>query len=151
MNANANKITRIGIANALYSQLHDTPNMRVATICEGVSQKALLNAVGSIVDYLDYNPDASYNDDDWYDFRAEHADREAAVYYGAMDKWFAENPNASEFVDQFVSEFGTYDLPDYGSGIIYHLICGGMYMEASCAWDHAWAALEDRFTEASDD
>lgn len=143
------EITRIEIANRLYSQLSDNKNMPVHLATDGVSREALMSAVEAIVEFLEYEPDATENDIDRP--RAEHAERRSNLWVGAMDKWFMENPSSSYFVDQYAAEFGTDHLSEAGSGLIYCLISGGMWMEAFYAWDWAWTLIADNYAEACDE
>lgn len=98
----------------------------------------------------DWLHDAVVNDpdDDLFDARLDFCEHMGWNNGSDVLNWFATNPYASEYVDEYASEFLSefHDLD--GTGIIYQLISGGIYIEATYAWNAIEEAVSQIYNES---
>ena len=91
----------------------------------------------------DWLHDAVVNnpDDDLFDARLDFCEHMGWNNGADVLDWFSNNPRASDYVDDYTSDFYYFsDNNDLdGTGIIYQLMSGGIYVEAT----YAWNAVED--------
>ncbi len=100
----------------------------------------------------DHLHDAVVNDpdDDLFDARYDFAEGMGWNRGTNAIEWFMTNPNASDYIDDYASDFlseltsGDID----GTGMIYQLISGGMYVEATYAWNAVEDAVSQIYNES---
>ena len=108
-------------------------------------------AADAIIECLSYNPD--YVESwDASDEQAEFADGYCSIYYSDAVKWYNENPEADDCVNEYYSQFGPDLLrAEDASSIIHTLITGGQYIEAYRLWDEIWDIIKAEYEAQVED